>query len=168
MMALAHLRERRPTRDLHLFDSFVGLPEPDARRDGAAAIRYAEGRGSGENRAIGKCVGTLAENQQLLQDRVGYPKERLFFHPGWFEDPLPALPADFGPIALLRLDSDWYASTKLCLETLFDRVSPGGIIVIDDYGYWEGCREAVDEFFRARKIRPYLHYIDLPGRYFFK
>ena len=58
--------------------------------------------------------------------------------------------ADIDLIAILRLDGDWYASTKVCLEHLFDRVVPGGFIVIDDFGAYEGCRSATEEFFEMR------------------
>ena len=67
--------------------------------------------------------------------------------------------------ALLRLDGDWYESTKICLEMLFPQTSSGGIVVIDDYGRWPGCRHAVDEFL-SRLDRPlFLHHIDATGRY---
>jgi O-methyltransferase len=66
-------------------------------------------------------------------------------------------------IAVLRLDTDWYASTRKELETLWPRLQPGGVLMIDDYGYWRGSKEAVDEYF-AGPHKPYLHYIDQSGR----
>ena len=54
-------------------------------------------------------------------------------------------------IALLNIDADWYESVKLCLETFYDAVAPGGIVSIDDYGLWPGCRQAVDEFIKERQ-----------------
>ena len=65
---------------------------------------------------------------------------------GWFENTLPTYKTRIGKISLLHLDGDWYESTKTCLECLFERVVDGGFIIIDDYGYWSGCRKAVDEF----------------------
>lgn len=168
MMALAHMRAGTPTRSIHLFDSFEGLPEPDAAVDGAKAVRYSSNHASGKKESIGKCVGPLEDNQQLMGEIIQYPRDHVVYHKGWFENTIPALPKTFGPIALLRLDGDWYESTKVCLDHLYDRVAPGGIVVIDDYGHWEGCKKAVDEFFRKRGIQPYLHYIDYTGRYFFK
>jgi hypothetical protein len=70
-----------------------------------------------------------------------------------------------GRIALLRLDGDWYDSTKFCLHYLANNVSSGGVIVIDDYGYSEGCRRAVDEFLAAQATPIMLHRTDFTGRY---
>jgi O-methyltransferase len=168
MMALAHLHSGAPRRNIHLFDSFEGLPEPMTGKDGDKAVAYSNNRANGITKSIGKCVGPLEDNKELMESIVGYPKSKLIYHQGWFEKTIPALPKEFGPIALLRLDGDWYESTKICLDNLYDRVSSGGIVVIDDYGHWEGCKKAVDEFFQERAIKPYLHYIDYTGRYFFK
>ena len=68
---------------------------------------------------------------------------------GWFQDTL--VITDTGPIAFLSIDADWYNSTKQVLGTMVPRVVPGGIVVIDDYGHWDGCRKAVDEFLGNRK-----------------
>ena len=76
--------------------------------------------------------------------QVGYPAERVHYHPGLVEETIPGGAPE--QIALLRLDTDWYASTKHELEHLYDRVRSGGVVIIDDYDYWEGSRKAVDEF----------------------
>jgi O-methyltransferase len=70
-------------------------------------------------------------------------------------------------IAILRLDTDWYESTKFELDNFYDKVVPGGVVIIDDYGHWQGCRKAVDEFLA---VHPYikLNVIDNTGVYFFK
>jgi hypothetical protein len=67
-------------------------------------------------------------------------------------------------ISLLRLDTDWYESTRCELEYLFPLLSPGGILIIDDYGHWHGCRKAVNEYFSTRGIRIFLSRIDYTGR----
>lgn len=85
---------------------------------------------------------------------------------GLFQETLPRRRS--GPIALLHLDGDWYESIRVCLETLWDNVSPGGIVQIDDYGAWAGARKAVDEFFSARNISARLTYIDPTGRQIIK
>lgn len=72
---------------------------------------------------------------------------------GWFEETLPKTKAMIGPIALLHIDADWYASTKMCLEELYAQVVEGGIVVIDDYGTWSGCKKATDEWAAARGLR---------------
>src|SRR5262249_33755986 len=79
--------------------------------------------------------------------RSGYPRERFHFIEG---DVRRTLPNDsHARIAVLRLDTDWYESTKHELECLYDRLAVGGVLIIDDYGRWRGCRKAVDEFFTA-------------------
>ena len=75
---------------------------------------------------------------------TGYPPDRVHFHAGLVEETIPErAPAQ---IALLRLDTDWYASTRHELEHLYDRLPSGAPLLIDDYGFWEGARQAVDEF----------------------
>ena len=96
---------------------------------------------------------------------AGYPSGLTHFHAGWFQETLRALPAGFGAIALLRIDGDWYESTKICLDVLFPKVVSGGIVVIDDYGKWSGCREAVDEFLAGLRRPLLLNHIDAAGRY---
>jgi hypothetical protein len=165
LMALAHRQSGQPHRDLHLFDSFEGLPEPDRAHDGDMAVQYAGARASGTLRSIGKCVGTLDDNRQAVNVIAHYPSSCTHFHVGWFQDTLYTLPTSFGGIALLRIDGDWYESTRICLDMLFPKVVSGGIVVIDDYGKWSGCRKAVDEFM-ARLSRPLLlNHIDAAGRY---
>jgi hypothetical protein len=83
--------------------------------------------------------------------QVGYPAERVHYHPGLVEETIPAAAPE--RIALLRLDTDWYASTKHELDHLYDRVQSGGVVIIDDYDYWDGARKAVDEFIAAAGAR---------------
>jgi O-methyltransferase len=169
MMALAHLASvATPWRSLYLFDSFEGLPEPVGLKDGSAAVRYAGNRASGKLRPIGQCVGTLDENRELLERRIGYPEPLLRYHVGWFEETLPRVAPEIGEIALLRLDGDWYESTRICLEHLYSRVVKGGVVVIDDYGHWEGCRRAVDEFIAALSEPVLLNHIDYSARYWIR
>jgi len=164
MMALAHLHTSEPRRELHLFDSFEGLPEPEAAVDGEVAVAFCDQRATGALRSVKKCVGPLEDNQRLLQDIIGYPRKLTKYHVGWFQDTLPQVAPQLGAIALLRLDGDWYESTRLPLLYLYDKVVPGGIVIIDDYGHFEGCRRAVDEFL-ARQDEPILmHHIDYAAR----
>jgi O-methyltransferase len=169
MMALAHLRSQ-PTvpRRLHLFDSFEGLPEPDRAVDGALATDYSHHHDSGALKPIDQCVGPLDENRHLLEDIVGYPTDRISYHVGWFEETVARDAPAIGPIAVLRLDGDWYSSTRVCLENLYPLVSSGGVVVIDDYGQWEGCRKAVDEYLAKIGESPLLGHIDYTARYFVK
>ena len=133
MMALAHLRATngRPTRRLHLFDSFEGLPEP-GKLDGEKSISYSGHRTEGNLSAIGKCVGPLEDVESLLFEKIRYPRELVVFHKGWFQNTINASLAEPKNIALLRLDGDWYESTMVCLNFLYERVVPGGIVVMED------------------------------------
>lgn len=170
LMALAHMSSGPARRNLHLFDSFEGLPEPDAEHDGnlARISAYAGGRVSGQLETINKCVGPLSEVQELFESVVHYPAELLHMHKGWFQDTLPVTSGAIGPIAVLRLDGDWYASTKVCLEHLYELVIPGGFVIFDDYGCWEGARKAAHEFAAERGFSPFMIRVDAPCYYFIK
>lgn len=180
MMALANQQTGKVRRHLHLFDAFQEICEPDDSVDGERALREVRqftGR-TGHDKGVLQPLtgiydflggpGTLAENRQLLENTIGYPAEFLHYHVGWFQETLPADHETIGPIAILRLDGDWYASTKVCLEYLFDKVVKGGIVIIDDYGTYEGCRRAVDEFIKLKQIQAYLAPIDSDCRFFVK
>lgn len=84
MMALSHMNSGAPKRELHLFDSFEGLPQPKGEKDSELAVKYADYRASGKLKSIGKCVGSLEENQQLIGNIICYPKQLIFYHVGWF------------------------------------------------------------------------------------
>jgi O-methyltransferase len=180
IMALANLQTGKARRHLHLFDAFQEICEPDAAVDGERALREVQqftGRNGHDKGALRPLTGiydfmggpgTLEENRNLLEKTIGYPAELLDYHVGWFQETLPAVHEAIGPIAILRLDGDWYASTKVCLEYLFDKVVKGGIVIIDDYGTYEGCRRAVDEFMETEKVQAYLGSIDRDCRFFVK
>lgn len=166
VMALA-IRHSGQARDLHLFDSFEGLPEP-TEKDGAMAKEYSGGRASGALKSVGQCNAGLKEVQAFLLGRLGLDTSKVHFHVGWFQDTLPNVAPKLGPIALLRLDGDWYESTRLCLEYFYPNVSRGGIIIMDDYWAWEGCRKAVDEYRQNHQIDTPVNRIDLVAGYWIK
>jgi hypothetical protein len=178
LMALANLAHGARRRHLHLFDSFEGIPEPDASVDGEKAVKEVAsvgGKAEGKLTVVDRFyethaggVGTLEANRRLLENGIGYDASFLHYHKGWFQETLPRDAAGMGGIAILRLDGDWYASTKVCLEHLYDKVVPGGFVVVDDYGYYEGCRKAVNEFRKREGIRAFLHHVDAAGRYWVK
>ena len=168
MMALAHMRSfPLPHRRIHLFDSFEGLPEP-SRADGAKAARYSGGRVTGALDGIGICDAPLDDNRALLEGAIAYPSELISYHQGWFQETVPRAATDLDRVALLRLDGDWYESTMVCLKYLYPLVVDGGVVVVDDYGHWEGCRKAVDEFLAAETAPILLSHIDYTGRYWVK
>jgi O-methyltransferase len=134
-------------RKLWLFDSYEGLPEPtnDDFKDGAV------GRIVGPL-AAGMLVGTIEQVSDLMFNTCGFSKDRVSLVKGWFQDTLPVTKDTIGEIALLRLDGDWYESTKCCLDNLYDQVTPGGCVIIDDYATCFGCEKAVTEFLESRNI----------------
>lgn len=168
VMAFANLSLGAERRMLHLFDSFQGMPERRADRDGQTALSLVRNKGTGALVRTGVNVADAESVRSLILDRIGYPAAFVHIHPGWFQDTLPDARQRIGPIAILRLDADWYESTKLPLENPYDMVVHGGVISIDDYGHFEGCRRATDEFLAAHAPTTYLHHVDYTGRYFIK
>lgn len=152
-------------RDVWLFDSFVGLPEPTAQ-DGAPAIRLAHNRGEGKLEPIGECVGTLEDVRGFLFDDCHLREDRIHLVEGWFQNTLPSYAGD--PIALVHVDGDWYESVRVCLEALWPFVVPGGYVVMDDYGHWEGARRATREFLAKQPRGILLHRKGYTQAYFRK
>lgn len=138
-----------PHRKLWCLDSFEGLPAPS---ENDPDYEYAQNW-------TGKCKGSIEDVQSSFR-RLGVGNVELV--KGLFQDTVPYVPIE--QIAVLHLDGDWYDSTKVCLEHLYDRVVPGGVIQLDDYGFWKGSAKAVDEFFMRRGIKPRLTKVDYYGR----
>jgi len=151
-------------RELYLFDTFEGLPRPDPDVDndlwGNRAIDGWEPLSCGENASHWAEAG-MAEVEMNLKS-TGYPVQRIHLVKGLVEESVPLNAPDL--IAVLRLDTDWYASTKHEMEHLYDRISPGGILIIDDYGHFRGARQAVDEFLESRGLTLLLNRVDYTGR----
>ena len=141
VMALAS-REAGWPREMWLFDSWEGLPEP-------ADIDVSE---NGLRRERGWNLGFEEQVEELLFGRLGLHRDGVRLVKGWFEDTLPQHRDAVAPIALLHADADWYESTRTILENFYELVSPGGYIVFDDYGHWKGCARAVDEFVGRHRI----------------
>jgi O-methyltransferase len=142
--ALTLLECHDTERELHLFDTFEGMPPPsdvDVRfKDGQTAEELM--RTSDKDSAIWAIAGLDDVKQGMAE--TGYPSEKIFYHQGRVEETIPDQAPD--RIALLRLDTDWYESTRHELHYLYDRLSPGGILIIDDYRYWEGSYRATHEW----------------------
>ncbi|MBI3515383.1 MAG: class I SAM-dependent methyltransferase, partial [Proteobacteria bacterium] len=138
-------------RTVWVADSFEGVPPPSCAEDAGIDLSVAR-------------QPILAIDQarvRALFARYGVLDAQVRFLPGWFRDTLPAAPIE--RLALLRLDGDLYESTMDALDALYDRVSPGGFIVIDDYGAVPSCRRAVEEFRAAHAIAAPLETIDWGG-----
>jgi O-methyltransferase len=154
-------------RAMYLFDTYEGMPAPtDADRDlrGRSAMTYFERKKTGDDSA--DWVRATIEEVRVNLSRTNYPTEHLRLVKGKVEETIPENAPD--SIALLRLDTDWYESTKHELEHLWPRLVPGGICIIDDYGHWAGSRRAVDEYFSSRGLRILMHRIDYSARLIMK
>jgi O-methyltransferase len=156
------------SRDLYLYDTFEGMPQPTELdkdfNDRPAAICMQESEQAKDASQIW-AIASLEEVKSNMM-RASYPRERIRYVIGKVEATIPAtIP---GRISLLRLDTDWYDSTAHELRHLYPLVSSGGVVIIDDYGYWKGARQAVDEFIASSPDRILLHRIDGTGRAFVK
>jgi hypothetical protein len=150
-------------RDIWLYDTFTGMPEP-GEADVDWAGRPAAEVMAGDDRVAADMVtaeASLAEVKAALV-LIEYPQERLHFVQGMVEDTIPGEAPE--QISILRLDTDWEASTRHELEHLWPRLSPGGVLIIDDYGHWAGARQAVDSYFEGRDDAPLLVRVDYGGR----
>jgi O-methyltransferase len=165
MMAAAHLlrMKERFDKDLYLFDTFEGMTLPaeadvDFRGRKAKTQFLAKRR---TNDSSDWCYASLSEVRTNLET-VGYIKSKIHYIVGKVEDTIPQhAPSE---ISILRLDTDWYESTMHELVYLYPRLVRGGVLIIDDYGYWQGARKAVDEYFANNGIPILLNRIDYTGR----
>jgi hypothetical protein len=164
LMALTLLKLGRTDRTIWLYDTFDGMTPPtddDVQQLSGrpAAAILAELERSADDPFWGVAARSVVERNLAA---TGYPMDRFRLVPG---DVLATIPASApSDIALLRLDTDWYASTRHELEHLYPRLAAGGVLIIDDYGYWRGSRKATDEYFASLGVRPLLHRIDYTGR----
>lgn len=132
-----------PERNYVLFDSFEGLPLAQ-EIDGAAAQAWqADINGDSYH---DNCAATQDFAHRAMEI-AGV--QHYVIKPGWFEQTIPEFQVE-ETIALLRIDADWYESTATCLDHLFDKVVPSGLIIIDDYYAWDGCSRAVHDFLSKR------------------
>jgi len=164
LMAYALLARGCTDRTIWLYDTFAGVTPPGAddvqEMSGRRAVEILSERERAEDDPFwGIAPRAVVENNLR---RTGYPMHRFRFVEG---DLLMTIPAEAPTrLSVLRLDTDWYQSTKHELEQLYPRLSPGGVLIVDDYGYWRGARKATDEYFQTVKARPLLTRIDYTGR----
>lgn len=165
MMAIAKMLENSNElhRQLHLFDTFEGMSEPteaDVSVDGRSADQQLASEDKNDGESVW-CVASLQDVQSHMA-QTAYPRNQIRYHVGKVEETIPlAAPQK---IALLRLDTDWFESTAHEMEHLFPRLADGGVLIIDDYGHWQGARRAVDDYFAKHNIGMMLHRLDYTGR----
>lgn len=159
MMAVArtlmakHVNNRR----LYLFDTFEGMSEPTGHDRNILGELAADRMNGGSGFGI---YGDLLDEVRRNMRDTGYNEDNVFLVKGKVEDTLPAHAPD--QISLLRLDTDWFESTYHELTHLYSRLSVGGVLIIDDYGHWEGATKAVDQYIAERGLRLLLNRIG-PG-----
>ena len=152
--------------DMFLFDTFEGMSEPSKEdvsgHTGQSAAQLLAGA---DQTSEIKAYAPIMDVRSNMES-TGYPLSLLHFVQGKVEETVPSSAPD--QISILRLDTDWYESTKHDLLHLFPRLSRNGILIIDDYGDWVGARKAVDEYFAAHGLKPFLARIDTTGRVYVK
>jgi O-methyltransferase len=152
-MVLTLQDERVSDRDIHLYDTFEGMTAPTEHDTSPIHPPALDLWQASEGRPWPELFAGDVFNEQAVRATLaatGYPEERLHFVRGRVEETLPAHAP--GRLALLRLDTDWYESTRHELVHLYPRLVSGGVLIVDDYGEWDGCRRAVDEHFAADPV----------------
>jgi O-methyltransferase len=160
-VALTLLRLGATDRDLYLFDTFAGMTEPGEQDVKHTGERAADMLAGSSRDSHDWAVASLNQVREAVST-VGYPEEKIHFVQGPVEETLPENAP--GEIALLRLDTDWYSSTKHALVHLYPRLARGGVLIIDDYAYWQGARQAVDEYVQENNLPVLLNRIDYTAR----
>ncbi len=143
-----------PERAVWAFDSFEGLPKPGPR----------------DRDAHEEWAGVIAGSEEMLREgfaRFAGRIERLHVVKGWFDVTLPGTAPEIDEVAVLAIDADWYDSVRLALEHFYDKVSPGGYVLVDDLRVWQGARDATNEFRQRAGVRDPIkasHYWRKSGR----
>jgi len=166
-MLIAIMLEQRKIFDrmIYLYDTFEGMPEPSKvdisiEGDKAEILLYKTKRINNDNSIW--CFADLMDVTRNMKS-TNYPERNIVYVKGKVEDTVPAkLPTD--EIAILRLDTDWYESTKHELNILYPILVKNGVLIIDDYGHWQGCKLAVDEYFSQNNIPILFNRIDYTCR----
>jgi O-methyltransferase len=160
---IRELQKTNAVRDIYMYDTFAGLPRPtafdytcsDAKHYSmSSAAVYSRWRQGILNETTNDWCYTPLEHVQARLQATGYPQDKLHYIVGDVMDTLKDKSTIPETIAILRLDTDWYESSKFELEQMYDNVVSGGVVIFDDYYHWDGQRRATDEFFASRGITP--------------
>jgi O-methyltransferase len=144
---------RRGDRDVWLYDSFRGLPPPTERDPEAVREFWFQGWNMGQELRV-----------REIWRRLRLPTRRLHIRRGWFTQSFRS--EEIGSIAVLHIDCDWYDSVKLCLDSWYDKVTPGGIVILNDYNLYSGANDAVHDFLAERRTSVEIHLLGRAGAYF--
>lgn len=164
MLMAETLKSLGATRNIYLYDTFEGMSAPsalDKKTGGSAEATIQQWEKAQKENINTWCYSALEDVKENLS-KTKFPSENLFYVKGKVEDTIPATVP--GKIALLRLDTDWYESTRHELLHLYPLVQSKGVLIIDDYGSWAGAQTAVDEYFKNSNWHPLLNRIDYTGR----
>ena len=153
------------TRSLYLYDTFEGMPAAtgkDITASGRIGVELFQRFGGSPDGSQSDWIRNSEDVVRTTMARSSYPADQIEFVKGLVEETIPGTVPE--GVALLRLDTDFYTSTRHELEHLAPLVASGGIVLIDDYGFWQGSREATDEWAAKQPVLPYLHRIDDSAR----
>jgi len=161
-MALSLINKGALNREIYLYDTFYGMSNPetvDVNIHGTTAEDYLSAFEKSEDSR----AWAIASREQVKENiySTGYPKEKFKLVEGKVEDTIPGIMPE--KISLLRLDTDWYESTKHEMNNLFPLLVKDGVLIIDDYGHWTGCKKAIDEYIEENNICVLLNRIDNTG-----
>ncbi len=161
LTSLILLKSNEINRKIYLYDTYEGMSKPTDHDVSFDNIKAQNNKNKFKKEKIQWVFAPLEEVKQNLYS-TGYPKENLIFIKGKVENTIPGTIPN--KISILRLDTDWYESTYHELNHLFPLLSENGILIIDDYGYWKGAKEATDKYIKENKIKIFLNRIDFSGR----
>lgn len=166
ILTLLNLKEER---DIYLYDTFEGMTKPEEweekNKSGFKAIEKFNKLKINDS-SSNWCRCSLEDVKNNIYSINNYPKDKIHFIKGMVEDTIPK--NKHNKISLLRLDTDWYSSTKIELELLYPKLQKGGALIIDDYGHWSGAKKAVDEYIKENNINLKFTKDDATGRHAIK
>ncbi len=164
MIALVLNKYNVTNRKIYMYDTYEGMSEPDENDkdvSGVSAENLLKKADIKQQDSVW-CYSSLDEVKANM-NKTGFSQDNIVYVVGKVEETIPET-IPHSDIALLRLDTDWYASTKQELEYLYPKLVDKGVLIIDDYGHWQGCRKAVDEYFAKENINILLSITDYTGR----
>tara|TARA_B100000614_G_C14246331_1_gene368810 strand:- start:78 stop:593 length:516 start_codon:yes stop_codon:yes gene_type:complete len=169
IMAKELLKRSDASREIWLYDTFEGMVEPTDNDVEIETGLKGKDLLSGTRKTTEKYnmwAYSPIDEVKINMQKTCYPPDKLRYIVGKVEDTLKDNRP--GNIALLRLDTDWYESTKIELERLYPLIVSGGVLIIDDYGHFAGAKKAVDEYFKTINQAPLLNRVDYTGRLIIK